>query len=617
MQHIIIGTAGHIDHGKTALIKALTGIDTDRLKAEKERGITIDIGFAHLKISDEIIGGIIDVPGHERYIKNMLAGSSGLDMALLIVAADEGVMPQTIEHLAILDSLGLQYGIIVISKIDKVDEDLLALVEEEISELAQQTFLADAPICRVSAKTLQGMADLQQVIAQIAERIQPPERNTAFRLWVDRKFIVKGHGLVVTGSVLSGEIAAGDTVTLYPQETAVRIRGIECHHDKVVSVQAGQRAALNITGADLDQIKRGSFLSTQDCALVSSCWDGYISSAAIKKGMRVRIHIGTGEFLARVYPYKIPGNLVKLKFEQPVAASMGDKGIIRQYSPSMLLGGLTLVSPWKKGKEHLKIRSEWAVAVAARDEQQLLCKMIADMEFASSRAIWRYFAYQNQAVVEKRLEILVLQGSIVQMGEYYLESSFLEKLNERIVLLLDDNYVKFKTGVNSNIVRRQLQIPEVCFADILKYWKDTNVVAAQGQEIFLYKHYTASQSEAQQITNRLLATVPQNQIINIDTNFLCNCLKIKEEQAKALHRKLINNGLLLAVNGVYLFPGNVAYVVETLKQYFTVHETITVSAAKEMFGCSRKSMLAVLEYLDQQKITKRENDVRCLGSAIK
>ncbi len=342
MKHIIIGTAGHVDHGKTALIKALTGTDTDRLIEEKLRGISIDLGFAALRLTDELTLGIVDVPGHERFLKNMLAGTGGIDLALLIIAADEGIMPQTREHLAMLELLGIQQGIVVITKIDKVDADWLELVEEDVKQLLAGTFLAAAPLCRVSAVTGAGLEELRRELLTATLKMTPRDSSAPFRLWIDRVFTIKGHGTVATGSVLSGAASVGDSLQLYPAGELLRVRGLESHGVKVETVYAGQRAAINLGGTDAAALERGMVLSAPRRGLVSAVWDLIAEwRQEVTSGTRVRLHLGTGEFLGRVYRFKDQSpRYMRIILEKPLSAGLGDKAIIRQYSPQVLLGGL-------------------------------------------------------------------------------------------------------------------------------------------------------------------------------------------------------------------------------------------------------------------------------------
>lgn len=321
MKHIIIGTAGHVDHGKTALIGALTGTDTDRLKEEKARGISIDLGFAALPLGEEVTAGIVDVPGHERFLKNMLAGTGGIDLAMLVIAADEGIMPQTREHLAMLELYGVKYGVVALNKVDKVDAEWLELVEEDVRSFLADTFLAGAPLCRVSAFSGDGIPQLRQTLLAVAEQLPGRDSTAPFRLWVDRAFTVKGHGAVVTGSALSGTIAVGDGLRLYPQADAVRVRGLEWHGKKVERIFAGQRSAINISGVDTEVLERGMALSAPERGQVGGVWDIAADwRREVASGTRVRLHLGTGEYIGRLYFYKdIACRYARLALEKPLA----------------------------------------------------------------------------------------------------------------------------------------------------------------------------------------------------------------------------------------------------------------------------------------------------------
>ena len=353
MKYMIIGTAGHVDHGKTALIRALTGTDTDRLKEEKQRGISIDLGFAALELTPELVAGIVDVPGHERFLKNMLAGTGSIDLAMLVVAADEGVMPQTREHLAMLQLYGIRHGLIVLNKIDKVDEEWLELVEEEVRVLVDKTFLTQAPFCRVSALTGAGLTELKQTLIDLASRTAIRDDKAPFRLWIDRVFSVKGHGAVVTGSVLSGRITVGDSASVYPGQKSVRVRGLEWHGQKVEAVVAGQRAAINLAGVEMPELNRGMFLSAPERGQWGLVWDLQVEwLTEVVSGTRVRLHLGTGEYLGRVYRFRnAPAEYVRLVLEESMAAGAGDRGILRLYSPQHLLGGALLIGPGAAGAE--------------------------------------------------------------------------------------------------------------------------------------------------------------------------------------------------------------------------------------------------------------------------
>ncbi len=357
-RHKIIGTAGHIDHGKTELVKAITGTDTDRLKEEKERGLTIDLGFAFL--SDDI--AIIDVPGHEKFIKNMVAGVVGIDMALLVVAADDGIMPQTREHFDILRLLNIQKGIIAITKIDLVEKDWIELVESDIRELVKGSFLENAPVFKVSSVTGEGIHRLKEKIFEEIKKIKERDYNRPFRIPIDRSFTIRGFGTVVTGTVFSGKISKNSKVELLPQKRELRIRGIETHGKKVYTAKAGDRAALNIANIEKNEITRGDVLAEPgffipvykiDCKL------SLLKSAPVplNNRARVRIHIGTKEGMGRVYFFDrnelYPGesSFAQLRSEVPFITAREDRFIIRRYSPPITIGGGEILDPYPFRKE--------------------------------------------------------------------------------------------------------------------------------------------------------------------------------------------------------------------------------------------------------------------------
>ena len=350
MRHVVAGTAGHIDHGKSSLVLALTGIDPDRLKEEKERGITIDIGFAHLDLGEGVTLGIVDVPGHERFVKNMLAGVGGIDLVMLIIAADEGVMPQTREHLAICQLLRVPSGLVVLTKADLAEPEWLELVQEDVRGFLRGTFLDGAPILPVSAKTGAGLPALREALARLARAVPPRGTDATFRLPIDRVFTIRGFGTVVTGTVAAGQVALDERVEVYPHGLQAKVRGIQTHGQPVTAAVAGQRAAVNLQGVERAAIERGDVLSVPGllqptymldatCALLED------APAPLRTRQRVRFHIGTSEVMARVHPVVgtpiEPGQsgYVQLRLEAPVVALPRDRYVIRSYSPMVTIGG--------------------------------------------------------------------------------------------------------------------------------------------------------------------------------------------------------------------------------------------------------------------------------------
>src|SRR5678816_796072 len=356
MHSLIVGTAGHIDHGKSALVRALTGVDPDRLPEEKRRGITIDLGFADLELDDLRIG-FVDVPGHERFVKNMLAGAHGIDLLALVIAADEGVMPQTREHFDICRLLGVRNGLVVITKSDLVDEDMLVLVEDEARELVAGSFLEGAPVLAVSSRTGAGLDQLKQQLAALGKRVPARSQDFVTRLPIDRAFSMKGFGAVVTGTLISGKIKEGDELELLPGHVNVRVRGLQVHNKSVPEAHAGQRTAVNLAGIDTAQIERGMVLAPAGRLRSTQIVDAWIdvlpgASRAVRSRSRVRFHIGATEVLGRVRVLEGSqiepggGGLVQLRLEAPVVAVHGDRFILRSYSPAETIAGGVIVDPF-------------------------------------------------------------------------------------------------------------------------------------------------------------------------------------------------------------------------------------------------------------------------------
>jgi len=356
MPHLVLGTAGHIDHGKTALVRALTGIDTDRLAEEKRRGITIDLGFANLRLPTGQELAVVDVPGHEAFIRNMLAGATGIDIVLLVIAADEGVMPQTREHLAIVDLLGVRRGVVAVTKVDLVEPEWLELVVEDIRAALADTPFAEAPLVPVSARTGEGLDALVAAIADAARATTQRDHEDLFRLPVDRVFTIRGTGTVVTGTVWSGQLQTGAAVRILPQDLHARVRGVQVHGHDVAAVSAGQRGALALAGVDRDQIRRGDVIVADDAWSATTRLTAFVrvlpaSPWPLRTRQRIRFHLGTAEVMGRVRPLDAPeirpgdAAWAQLCLEAPVVARAGDRFVLRSYSPVTTIAGGIVAEP--------------------------------------------------------------------------------------------------------------------------------------------------------------------------------------------------------------------------------------------------------------------------------
>ncbi|MDD5475689.1 MAG: selenocysteine-specific translation elongation factor, partial [Syntrophales bacterium] len=372
MKHIVLGTAGHVDHGKTSLVKALTDVDTDRLKEEKERGITIDLGFAPLKLDEDTFAGIVDVPGHERFVKNMVAGAAGIDMVALVIAADEGVMPQTREHLHVCDLLNVRRGLVAVTKTDLVDEEWLSLVIEDIRIFLEGSFLEGAPIIPVSSHSGSGLSDFVDTLRRIVSEESTGKRPDFFRLPVDRIFTMKGFGTVVTGTLVGGKVTVGDTVTILPSGIATKVRGLQVHNESRVFAEPGFRTAINFQGLGKEAIRRGDIIAHPDIFEPSQRMDILLrhlpgAKRKLKHRAPVRFHAGTAEIMARLYfPDREdlePGEetYAQVILEEPTAAMAGDHFVIRSYSPVTTIGGGRILDPLARKVKRFSSTSGQAV----------------------------------------------------------------------------------------------------------------------------------------------------------------------------------------------------------------------------------------------------------------
>ena len=454
MSSLIVGTAGHIDHGKSALVRALTGIDPDRLPEEKRRGITIDLGFADLEL-DDLRLGFVDVPGHERFIRNMLAGAHGIDLLALVIAADEGVMPQTREHFDICRLLGVRNGLVVITKKDLVDDEMLALVEDEARGLVAGSFLENAPIVAVSARTGAGLDDLKSRLSELGKQVPPRSLDFTMRLPIDRAFSMKGFGSVVTGTLISGKITEGDELELLPSKVNVRVRGLQVHNKSVHEAHAGQRTAVNLAGIDTAQIQRGMVLAAPARLRPAQMIDVWIdvlpgASRGVRSRSRVRFHIGAAEVLGRVRVLESSseiapgkGGRAQLRLEAPVVAVHGDRFILRSYSPAETIAGGVILDPFApKHRAREMGASLQLLELLMRDERTAkftgFVKASGNhgLKFADLAAAT---GWTDEVLTKVAAEVLA-EGSVIDAGGIYLARESLDRLSEAVVVELERHH---------------------------------------------------------------------------------------------------------------------------------------------------------------------------------
>ena len=622
MKQTVIGLSGHIDHGKTALVKALTGVNTDSLTEEQKRGMTIDIGFAFL---DENIT-LIDVPGHEKFVKNMMAGVSAVDVALLVVAADDGVMPQTREHFEILNLLDIPLGIVAINKIDLADKDWLELVELDIGELLQGSFMEDAPILKVSAETGDGVDQLKTALLNLCKKVPDKQDRGIFRLHVDRVFSMKGYGTVVTGTVNSGSLKIGDTVELLPGSVKSKVRGLQSHGEEVQQVERGDRAAINLQGVEIKQIERGSqiaeigYLQSLNQMGVTLLLLGS-AQKPITQNQRIRIHLGTQEVMARVAltdgKTLQPGDdcPALLRLEQPMVAARGDKFIIRSFSPVITIGGgevmeVLIEEKWKIVKEKLQNlyespKSDQLIHLV----QEEGAKPITPEELQYRIGISKE---QINAIVEEKEELFWLTH---KQGKWLLTQNQWNELKNSIHNFLKKYHAKnpLNAGAQKEEIRQHLNCENSILEALLESMLDDKSISQKG-ELFLNPNFSITlSSEDDSLQNSILNQLDQEGF----TSSTLAQLSLKTGNSKEKLMQVLNvaeqQGKLLRIDGKLMFTQkNFIILREKVNQFFSNHPEMSVSEFKELAHTSRKYAVPLLEYFDKKKITYREGNIRKL-----
>ncbi|HUJ60318.1 MAG TPA: selenocysteine-specific translation elongation factor [Kofleriaceae bacterium] len=619
---IVVGTAGHIDHGKTSLVRALTGIDTDRLPVEKARGITTELGFARLDLGERRVA-VVDVPGHERFVKSMVAGATGLDLVVLVIAADEGVMPQTREHLDICDLLGVRRGVVALTKRDLVDDEWLAMVTAEVRGALAGTALADAPIVPTSVKAAGGTDALRAELARLIDALPPRATTGVFRLPVDRVFTVKGFGTIVTGTVLGGELAVGDELTVLPSGLGVRVRGIEVHGAPVERAVAGHRAALNLGGVAVDELARGDLLAHPGEVAGSHILDvelRYLASAPgpLPARSKVLVHHGTAQVLATLALVDArelaPGGraLAQLRLDQrtPLGALPGDRFIVRGFvaaraGGSTIGGGVVirvLAPKARKGARHAQAVTE--LAAARLDRRIALDIQAAAAAGLTLDELTRRLGVPAEALAEP-LEALVAAGELLVAGPQYLHATAVAALEHKLLERLGD-----PDGAPREALRGQLAaaLSARAYDAILAGLERRGLIATLADRVTRpHKRATALAPVEAAVLARLDATG----IEPPRPKELPALLALAEPQVKAALDRLVAAKLVVRIKPDLLMH---ARVVDELRRkllaFLDTHGTIDAQQWKELTGASRKFTIPLAEYFDGEKLTLRVGDVR-------
>jgi selenocysteine-specific elongation factor len=621
MKNLIIGTAGHIDHGKTALTKALTGIDTDRLPEEKEREMTIDLGFAPFALRDDLEVSIIDVPGHERFVKNMVAGAATVDMVLLVIAANEGIMPQTREHLQILSLLGIKTGIVVITKTDLTDPDILAVVKDEIVDFIKLTFLKDAPIVETSAVTGSGIENLKQEILKLAESIEPKDTEGIFRLPIDRVFTMSGFGTVVTGTTITGKTKVGDTLEILPQGIKARVRGIQVHNQPREFAAAGERTAVNLADIEKAELLRGDLITVPDLlkstAFITVQLTLLPDAKPLKNKTRVRFHCLTKEVLARLRLFDradiIPGAqaLVQLALEEPASVLHNDRFIIRSYSPSHTIGGGRVVDAFagkiKKGDEKnlAGIQSLAAKEGAALIEAFLL---IREPYFLSIEELAR-FTNEPPKQVSAMLDELDRTGKVARVKKGAVHKAILDQWQKSVTDALE---AYFKNNPHHlEMPKSELKIdkiiPEPVLEQIFNIVQSKGIVQAIGDRLRLLTRNV----DLPPLALKIEQAFQQGGYQPPDLAAVASRLGIKPDDLRKNITTLAELGRLVdAGEGIIFHKSVVDDAIAKLRNSYKGEKSITVGDFRQSLNTTRKYALPLLNHFDKIGVTRRKGDVR-------
>ncbi|MBM7711045.1 selenocysteine-specific translation elongation factor [Enterococcus xiangfangensis] len=626
MANIVIGTAGHIDHGKTTLIKALTGIETDTTSEEKKRGMSINLGFAYLDLPNNQRVGIVDVPGHEKFIKNMVAGLPGINLVLLVIDAAEGIMPQTKEHIDILTLLGIRDFLIVLTKVDTVDSDLKELVIEDIRDQLVDTPLAEADLIETDAVTGTGIKELLEKIQAHSEEVPERSNSGSARLNVDRVFSVKGFGTVVTGTLLDGAITVGADLYLYPSGKKTRVRNIQVHETDVKSAQPGQRTALNLANIATEEIQRGDVLSVSEKLEDTWMLDVKITclpdvDGGIGLWDRVRLLIGTREVMARTVPLGVdwigPGEegFLQLRLEEQVAVKERDRFILRSYSPMQTIAGGEVLdaAPHK----HRRFKVEILESLKAKEEGSL-DELITDFmvnkkqPFTKEKVLLEYLGVAKEEL-QPVLTEMAAEDRVIETSVGYLAHVSYQKLVSQATEILSAYHKQyrlrfgmpleeFRSRMRGVLAEKEISaLIALLKKDVVKEANDK--LALQDFEVTFNKYQQAAKEKIEQtLAKNGYTPIKKEELFDIDKN-----------AAEVL--EALNGDSVIFLTHEYVLLGEIfAQAVKLVQDYVAEHGQMTLGDFRDLTNSSRKSSMLILEYMDKQEITKRVENYRVLGS---
>lgn len=619
MRHIILGTAGHIDHGKSSLVKALTGIDPDRLKEEKERGITIDLGFADLTYPDGLTVGIVDVPGHERLVRNMLAGAGGIDLVLLVIAADEGIMPQSREHLAICNLLKIKSGIVAVTKADLVDREWLELVIDEVRSFVKNTFLESAEIVPVSSRSGYNLEILKEKIRAAALKVEAKPVREIFRLPIDRVFTLKGFGTVVTGTVISGTLSVDEMVEIQPAGIGTKVRGLHSHGKPIKTAIAGQRVAINLQAVDKEALTRGDVVVTPGAIVPSRVMDARLEILSdvplLKTKSPVHLHIGTSETIARVILFDKedlkPGEscYCQIRLDDPAVALAGDRFIIRKFSPVITIGGGTVLDPFplrrrrKEGLEDLETLETGSLAdkIAVKVKKSGVKGMKVSFVTGWIKA--------EVPSIDEAVRQLKAQGLLVRINDTLLHRDVYKGLVRTIAEVLGEFHKKnpLSPGMPKEELKAHVRVSPDAWSSLLS---SIDIIVVD-RDIVHKRDFEATSAAATQDSDRILRILEKARFQPPTKEELSETLSLKQKAVGDILKLMAKDGLAVRINdSLYVSSPVFGEMIALLRSFFAKKPEMTVAEFRDILGTTRKYALPFLEYLDSNKITLRVGDVR-------
>lgn len=622
MRNIIIGTAGHIDHGKTTVIKGLTGKDTDTLPEEKARGMTIDLGFTFFTLSNGRKVGIVDVPGHEKFIKNMAAGVTGIDLILFVIACDDGIKPQTLEHADIIKILGVKKGLILLTKRDLADEERAAQLKEDVRELFKNSYLENSKILEISTKDAQSFEKLKEVLEkEILEIEENRDEIKDFRLDIDKVFSIKGFGTVVTGTSKNSKISIGDTVMIYPQQKEVKIKGIENHGNKVEALEAGNRCALNIN-MDSKEIKRGNIISKKDSLIISNKLDCVFTllkrSSNFKNNQRVRINIGTEELIGRVKIFFedeiLSGDkkYVQIELEKESAFSVGDIGIVRSFSPVETIGGIEIINIPKERVKRKDLKYlERLEILSSKNKYKKIESIVLNNEniFTDKESISLLL---GEKISEKEMEN---SQNIEKISDnIYVNTERLENLKNKILEYIEQYHEKYPLSVGikrSELKNRFFENFSIKVYNIaLEYFIEKNIIEVSGEYISKKDFKIKLNKEQKKMKEDIFSYYKKN---GFTPQKIEDTIKIFKDEIlfAEIHSYMLYNSFLVELaEGNFMLKGFFLESEKKIKEYLEKNRRITLAEARDLLQINRKSILLILEKLDENGITKRVGEYR-------